>query len=226
LKRKVDSTDFVFFNIEKFFIELHALYCRPTPPQPGELIDVFQSRVPGIEKPYLAKWPTREAHQAELLRRIDKALAELRAREESLRTGPEAAQKALAADQALIPQDLPEGRYWVRYFSEHKSTYFRATNELRLLQAREAEDDVDVADAEEPPQDEEVAHEAVPAEANPTSEEVSEAACEADFPNDPKVPNSESQNAVAQVTCGTHSGLNTELPSRAWKHTFGTQEAA
>src|SRR5262249_32034313 len=108
---------------------------------------------------------------------------------ESLRTGPEAAQKALAADQALIPQDLPKGRYWTRYFSEHKSTYLRATKELRLLQDQEAEDE---SDAEESAKEDEVAPEAVPEDANPPSAEAMPAASEENFPNEPEVQDGES----------------------------------
>jgi hypothetical protein len=209
LKKKVDSTDFVFFNVEKFFIELHALYCRPVPPDPSELRMVFQGWVPGIEKPYLEKWPTRETHQAELLRRIEAALTDLRAREESLRTGPEAAQKALAADRSLVIQDLPECRGWVRYYSEHKSTYLRATKELRLLQDREADDD---SDAEESAKDEEVAPDAVPEETSPPSAEVAQAASEVNFPNDPKVQIDESLVSDKYGPYVPYSGKSSETP--------------
>jgi hypothetical protein len=203
--KKVDAADFITLNVEKFHLEFHALFCRPTPPEPSEIRKVFQMPSPGMEAAYQAKWPTREAHQAELLRRIDTALAELRAREESLRTGPEAAQKALAADKALVIQDPPEGRSWVRYFSEHKSTYLRATKEMRLLQDRAAEDE---SDAEDPPKDDEVA----PEDASPPAAEAAPAASEENFPNEPEVQGGESLVSDTYSPYVPHSGKSSETP--------------
>jgi hypothetical protein len=217
--KKVDAAEFMGLDVEKFHIEFHALFCRPTPPEASEVRTVFRSPAPGMIEAYQAQWPTREAHQAELLRRIDTALAELRAREASLRTGPEAVQKALAAEKALVIQDLPEGRSWVRYHGEHKSTYFRATKELQLLQDREADDEESAEDDEAPP-------EAVSAEADWPVEEVARAACDAAFPDDPKVQDSESQEADVPGTCDTDSGLYSEMRYRALKEALRKLEAA
>jgi hypothetical protein len=201
LKPKVGLVDFFGLNVEKFHIEFHALYCRPTPPRPNEIETVFQTTFPGMEEAYRQKWPTREAHQTELLRRIEEALAELRAREEELRTGPEVAEKELAADQALLIEDPVKARLTGRYASDGHSLFFRACRELRLLR-KEAREDAEAEDENE----DEVEDEAVETEAP----DAPEAASEADLPNDPKVQGLESQDFDSQGTCDTNLGEYSE----------------
>src|SRR5262249_41956497 len=121
--------------------------------------------------------------------------------------------------KALVIQDLPTGRGWTRYHSEHKSTYFRSTKELRLLQDREADDEESAEDDEAPP-------ETVSDEANPPAGEDSPAACDAAFPDDPKVPASESQEGDVPGTSDTNSGIYSETRYRALKEALVKLEAA
>jgi hypothetical protein len=227
--KKVDAAEFITLNVEKFHIEFHALFCRPTPPEPSEIRKVFQMPSAGMEAAYQAKWPNREAHQAELLRRIDAALAELRAREEELRTGPEAVQQALAADQALMIADPVMGRLCGRYASDGHSVFFRSCRELRLLRQEAAEDEEAEVDADAEA-DEEVAEETVASEGPKAAEESAPAATEespkADFPDDPKVQDSESQDPDAPSTCDTDSGLHSETRYRALKAALAKLDAA
>jgi hypothetical protein len=75
---------------------------------------------------YRSQWSDPAANRAELLRRIEEALAELRAREEDLRTGPEAVQKAQAQAQAALIQEPKTAGSWLRYSKESHTELFRS----------------------------------------------------------------------------------------------------
>ena len=81
----------------EFWIIFHAVLCRPGHRRNEGVLGVLPEDAYATLK---ARWADPKANQAELLRRIDAALTELKAREESLRTGPEAVRRAgRAAEQ-------------------------------------------------------------------------------------------------------------------------------
>jgi hypothetical protein len=136
-----------------------------------------------------------------LLRRIEKALSELREREEYLRTGPEAVQKAQAQAQAAMIQEPKTAGLWVRYYKKSHTELFRSLQQLRIVQAeRCAAEEVE----------EESASEAAAEEAQDAPEASAAAPSEDNFPNDPKVQDSEPQEPVASSVCDTNIGEYSE----------------
>src|SRR4029077_17420586 len=121
---------------ESFAIWTHALFSQP---EPNRLeFDRLLNEVPESLRPaFLAQRGSPAAHRDVLLRLIDEAVAELTAREEQLRTGREAVERSLAADQAALPQDEKPARLWLRYYSESNSAFYRASRELERAQAEE-----------------------------------------------------------------------------------------
>jgi hypothetical protein len=85
-----------------FWLSAHALLSNPHR-RSQDTASVFGTSIPpGQVALYCQAWSDPAANRAELGRIIDEAIAELRAREEALRTGPEAVAQAWAADQALV----------------------------------------------------------------------------------------------------------------------------
>ena len=84
---------------EAFELRLHCVLSAP-----GALPEALEAmlwRLPeGLKPAYRARWGDPEANRAELRRHIDAALAELVEREQRLRTGREAVERSMAADQA------------------------------------------------------------------------------------------------------------------------------
>ena len=79
-----------------FWLSVHALLCNPHR-RPQDTASLFGTSIPpGQAALYTQAWSDPEANRAELFRIIDEAIAELRAREDALRTGPEAVAQALA----------------------------------------------------------------------------------------------------------------------------------
>jgi hypothetical protein len=205
-----------------FWLSVHALLCNPHR-RSQDTASVFGTSIPpGQAALYCEAWADPEANQAELLRIIDEAVAELRAREESLRTGPEAVAHALATEQALVIQDPTEARLRSRYASDHQSMFYRAYRELQAVQAQAAEEgDADGEDDEA---------ESAPAEAATGAEapsaEAAEGASDETFPNDPKVQDSETQEVEDPGTCDTDSGVNSETRYQAMMHALAILDAA
>jgi hypothetical protein len=156
-------------------------------------------------------WADPAANRAELVRLIDEAIAELRAREDALRNGPEAVAQAWEADQALVIQDPTEARLRSRYASDHQLMSYRAYRELQAVQAEAAQE----ADAD----GEEDALESAPADAAPEAEapspEAAEEASAETFPNEPGARIAESQEAVAVEGCVTNQGNRSETVRNA-----------
>jgi hypothetical protein len=145
------------------------------------------------------------------VRFIDEAVAELRAREDALRTGPEAVAQAWSAEQALVIQDPTEARLRSRYASDHQSAFYRAYRELKAVQAEAAQ--AAEADGEEDAVESAPGDAATGAEA-PAPETVAEATVET-FPNEPGAPVEESQEAFVEDTCVTNPGNRSETVRNA-----------
>ena len=171
-----------------------------------ELDMPFSDVAPEIGAIYRARWSDPKANQAELLRRIDAALTELKAREESLRTGPEAVERAQAAEQALMIQDPQQARLWARYYAESQSILLRSSRELRVLQDRAAEEES--AEAKSTPQ-------APAAEAVSAAPEAAEPVPQDDLPNDPGAPTEETLVAAGSSTSDPTFGKDSETLSRS-----------
>jgi hypothetical protein len=189
-----------------FWLSVHALLCNPHR-RPRHPESPFGDMAPAQVEMYCQAWSDPEANRAELLRIIDEAIAELRAREESLRTGPEAVAQSLAAEQALVIQDPSEARLRSRYAGDHQSMFYRAYRELKAVQA-EAAQDADGDGAESAPAD------AAPEAQAPPPETVEEASAD-DFPNEPDAPIAESQEAVVSGSCVTNPGNRSETVRNA-----------
>ena len=179
------------FSTGDFWIRFHAVMCRP---EHSRFDDVLKQVGADVHATLLARWSDPKANQAELLRRIDAALEELRAREEHLRTGPEAVARAQATEQALMIEDPKEARLWARYYAESQSIFLRSSRELRVLQDRAAEEEAG-------------AEESAPPSA---AAERSQPAPQDDLPNDPGAPVSESLVEVKQASCIPTSGIFSE----------------
>jgi hypothetical protein len=206
-----------------FWLSVHALLSNPHR-RSQDTASIFGTSIPpGQAALYCQAWADPAANRAELLRLIDEALAELRAREESLRTGPEAVAQAWAAEQALVLQDPTEARLRSRYAGDHQSMFYRAYRELKAVQAEAAQEDANAEGG-----DDEV--ESAPAEAATGAEapscEAAEGASDETFPNDPKVQDSESQETEASGTCDTDSGVNSETRYQAMRHALAILDAA
>src|SRR5262249_37940321 len=148
---------------------------------------VFGGMAPAQINMYCEAWSDPAANRAELLRIIDDAITELRAREESLRTGPEAVAQAWAAEQALVIQDPTEARLRSRYAGDHQSMFYRAYRELKAVQAEAAQEaETDGAEDEDDEAESAPADAAAGAEA-PSPEVTAEASAET-FPNEPGAP--------------------------------------
>src|SRR6185312_5521611 len=78
-----------------------------------------------------------------LRRLVDGQLAELRAAEEVLRTGPDAVARSRAVDPTLFLQDEVEARRFFRYWGESRATFLRCFKELEATRRRDADADFD-----------------------------------------------------------------------------------
>src|SRR5262245_33442295 len=80
------------------------LYCALAQPgvRPDDPCPVLHWVAEPLRASYRARWADAAAHRAELLDRIEVAVAELTAREEALRGGREAVERATAEDRALV----------------------------------------------------------------------------------------------------------------------------
>jgi hypothetical protein len=205
-----------------FWLSVHALLSNPHR-RSQDTASVFGTSIPpGQAALYTQAWSDPAANQAELLRIIDEAIAELRAREEALRTGPEAVAQALAAEQALVLQEPTEARLRSRYAGDHQSMFYRAYRELKAVQAEAAQE----ADGD----GEEDTAESAPADASSGAEaaspEAAVGASDETFSNDPKVQDSESQEVEDSDTCDTDSGVNSETRYQAMMHALAILDAA
>jgi hypothetical protein len=189
-----------------FWLSVHAFLCNPHR-RPVDPESPFVGMAPAQVAMYCQAWADPAANRAELLRIIDEALAELRAREESLRTGPEAVAQSLAAEQALVIQDPTEARLRSRYASDHQSAFYRAYRELKAVQA-EAAQEADAAGAED-------AAESAPGDAATEAEVPSPEASAEKLPNEPGAPMEESQGAVVSEGCVTNLGNRSETVRNA-----------
>jgi hypothetical protein len=201
-----------------FWLSFHALYCRSQPTQ-REVNSIFGLTPDDILAAYRSQWPDPQANRAELLRRIEEALTELREREEYLRRGPEAVQKAQAQAQAAMIQEPQAAGSWLRYYKESHTELFRSLQQLRIAQAERRA-------AEEAADEEKSASMEVAEEPKEPAEAAAEASSEGAFPNDPKVPDLESQEASESGTCDTNSGINSETRYRAMLHAMAILDAA
>jgi hypothetical protein len=122
-----------------FYIQLHTLLWGPRP-APYDL-GFLKSKVPdSLWEPLLKRWANPEDNKAALLRIIDEAIDELKARQAYLRNGPEAVERKYAADQAVLNLEEKSSGLWLRYYKEINSEYFRATKELRRSLAEDTEE--------------------------------------------------------------------------------------
>jgi hypothetical protein len=205
-----------------FWLSVHALLCNPHR-RTQDTASVFGTSIPpGQAALYTQAWSDPAANQAELLRIIDEAVAELRAREEALRTGPEAVAQALATEQALVLQDPKEARLRSRYAGDHQSMFYRAYRELKAVQAEAAQ----VGDREGAEDEAESAPAEAATGAQAPAPEAAEGASDETFPNEPKVQDSESQDAEVSSSCDTTSGVNSETRYQAMMHALAILDAA
>jgi hypothetical protein len=193
-----------------FWLSVHAFLSNPHR-RSQDTGSVFGGMAPAQIHMYCEAWSDPAANRAELLRIIDEAVAELRARAEALRTGPEAVAQALAADQALVLQDPTEARLRSRYAGDHQSMFYRAYRELKAVQAEAAQE----ADADSEEDEAESAPSEAVAVAEAPAPEAAEEASEGNFPNEPGAPIEESQEAVVEDTCVTNPGNRSEMVRNA-----------
>jgi hypothetical protein len=204
-----------------FWLSIHAFLCNPHR-RPHHPESPFGGMAAAQVEMYCQAWSDPEANRAELLRIIDEAIAELRAREESLRTGPEAVAQALATEQALVIQDPTEARLRSRYAGDHQSMFYRAYRELKAVQAEAAQE----ADGEDGDDEAESAPVEAATGAEAPSCEAAAGVSDETFSNDPKVQDSESQDAEVSGTCDTDSGVNSETRYQAMRHALAILDAA
>jgi hypothetical protein len=194
-----------------FWLSVHALLSNPHR-RSQDMASVFGCSIPPSQAAlYTQAWSDPEANRAELLRIIDEAIAELRACEDALRTGPEAVAQALATEQALVIQDPTEARLRSRYASDHQSAFYRAYRELKAVQAeaaQKADGDGNEDGAESAPS------EAAPEAEAPASEAAAGASDET-FSNGPGAPIAESQEDLVSEGCVTNPGNRSETVRNA-----------
>jgi hypothetical protein len=200
-----------------FWLSLHALFCRA---QPADLEVKSTLLMPAeMVEAYRRQWSDPQANRAALLRRIEETLSELREREKSLRTGPEAVQRAQAEAQAALIQEPKTTGLWLRYYHESHTELICSMQKLRIVQAERRAAEAAAEEAKES------TAEAAADEAPESSEAVAKAPAEGVFPNDPKVQDSDSQDPESSSTCDTSSGVNSETRYRAMRETFAILEA-
>jgi hypothetical protein len=125
-----------------FYIQLHALLWCPRPGPYDYDLSLLKAKVPdSLWEPFLKRWANPEDNKAALLRIIDEAIDELKARQAYLHNGPEAVERKYAADQAVLNLEEKSSGLWLRYYKEINSEYFRATKELRRSLAEDEESD-------------------------------------------------------------------------------------
>jgi hypothetical protein len=97
---------------------------------------------------YLARWPDRQAHTAELLNRLDALISELSERAKTL-AAEEDIKRQGCVQRALLIADPTEAGLWDRYSKDADRALFRALEEYRAEKAWEAARAAEAADAEE-----------------------------------------------------------------------------
>jgi hypothetical protein len=133
--------DYLRWNPEAWHVRMLNLACHPAP---GEAAIPFLFQEAVLPERYLVAYnegripPPAEEARPVLRAMIADQLAELRQREEYLRVNIEGPDRAEAPERALILKDEKDARLFLRYYSESRSTFFRAYAALlKAIKGRE-----------------------------------------------------------------------------------------